>query len=368
VQLLDEALYPDEVLLTIARSPADPPFWATVPRDVPPRMSFLNEGPWCKRMNVNDGSTSSTVDCDEYRQLLRPFTEPAVDPKSTEVASCFDNCDGSSATCEIIRDGVVFTIGDIPFAASSTKCAPKAGGAVIPLPPPAFPSGLFHSFTLSDIATTYIGFATNLAAVEFDDSVYPPTVKVYAVEREGDPTDWQYLTPTEFGFDPWNTGPVAVYESKGHNVLSIPLPCCLCYGQRLSAFSITKNEAARTQIFTLSSLGFGGGSVDGLMGRAFNWGLFYSDTVKLYDLTAEALPDAVASPKTLDPDLCDVIASCPVSPCSLAVDGGCPFNPTAKCMDDVCGGCNARWLCGNTDITNQCDATPASEWQCPNTP
>ena len=346
VQLLDVVPFPDKVLLTIARTAADPPYWVTLKDPAPtPRMSFVSDGPWCKLMNVHDGTVSATVPCDDYQSLIRPYSEPMVDPKNTKVVSCYDNCDGSSATCEISRGGITFTIGSIPYYASSTLCTPPALGTVISEPPLAANMDLFSSFTLSDAATTYIGFATNMVAVEFDDAVYPPTVTLYDVERDGDVTDWSYLTPGQFGYfgSGMTTGSLAVYESNGHNVMSIPLPCCLCYSRRLSAYSIVKDEATRTQVFTLSSLGFGGGSVDGAMGRVLNWGLFYSDSLKLFDLGGTDLLNSASFLKEFEPDLCDVVASCAVSPCSVATE--CGYNPTAVCVDDYCGMLWVEMLC-----------------------
>ena len=55
------------------------------------------------------------------------------------------------------------------------------------------------------------------------------------------------------------------------------------------------------------------------------------------------------------PDLCDVVVNCYLDPCLLST---CPQNPTAICVSDYCGGCNARWYYGGSDITMSCDTTP----------
>lgn len=72
------------------------------------------------------------------------------------------------------------------------------------------------------------------------------------------------------------------------------------------------------------------------MARVFNWGLFYSESLRVFDLdgTTDLLNSATLL-KTFEPDLCDVMAQCIVSPCSVAP--ACGFNPTATCVDDFCG-------------------------------
>ena len=43
----------------------------------------------------------------------------------------------------------------------------------------------------------------------------------------------------------------------------------------------------------------------------------------------------------------------------------CDYNPTAVCQTDYCGGCNARWYCGESDITMSCSSSGISSWICP---
>nr|KAI8760375.1 hypothetical protein BgiMline_007528 [Biomphalaria glabrata] len=52
------------------------------------------------------------------------------------------------------------------------------------------------------------------------------------------------------------------------------------------------------------------------------------------------------------PKLCANIVNCFVRPCQFAQ---CSVSG-AVCMDDYCGGCNARWYVGNTEVTSQCAA------------
>jgi len=164
---------------------------------------------------------------------------------------------------------------------------------------------------------------------------------MYTVERMG---DWSYLTPGQLWHDIFN---VVIYPKI--NILRVTLPCCICYGWRLNAYSITTDKSSMTQIFTLKSLGFGGGSVDAVKHRVINWGLFFSETVTVYDLN-----NGLVTTNTFKPNLCDFTANCFVSPCSVSK---CPLNPGAVCMDDYCG-CNARWFCGTSDVTNYCDTGP----------
>lgn len=137
-------------------------------------------------MNVNDGTVTSTVPCEDYTTLIRPYAEPMFDRMTTEVVTCYDNCDGATATCEILRGGITYTVGSVPYPASSTLCTPPTVGTDISRPPVLADPGFFSSFTLSDIATTYIGFKTNMVAIEFDDTQSPPAITIWDVERDGD--------------------------------------------------------------------------------------------------------------------------------------------------------------------------------------
>ena len=299
VQLLDEIIFPDSVLLTISRTGAD-----TTPQT-----------PWCKIMNVIDGSVGRTLDCDARRwnRVVREYTAPDI--KSTTV-SCKDNCDGSTATCTIVRYSVPFTIDNIPFSASSAGCSTITTGSI------------FTSFTINDLSTTYISFSTNMVGIEFDESVSPHTYKLYNVHRMG---DWSYLIPEGWYSDHLAQG-IKIYSDA--NVLSVPLPCCLCHGRKLSSYSIETDKDTDTQIFTLNSLGFGGGNVDAIKQRVLNQGLFFSQSVYVYDLSNGG------SVTSFKPDLCDFMARCKVSPCESAL---CPMNSGAVCVEDYCGGCNTKW-------------------------
>jgi len=124
----------------------------------------------------------------------------------------------------------------------------------------------------------------------------------------------------------------------------------LCYGRKLSKYSIVTDTDKDTQIFTLNSLGFGGGNVDALKQRVYNQGLFFSQSVSVYDLNNEG------SVVSFEPDLCDFIAQCDVSPCLNAV---CAMNAAAVCVEDRCGGCNTKWFCGTADVTAYCERGPS---------
>ena len=298
VQLLDEIIFPDSVLLTISRVSTDPASQQT---------------PWCKIMNVRDGSVGRTLDCDARRwdRVIREYTEP--DTKSTTV-SCTDNCDGSTASCTIVRYSVPFVIDNIPYSDSSVGCTALTTDA------------FFISFTINDISTTYISFSTNMVGIEF---IGNERYKMYNVYRLG---DWSNLIPE--GWHSYHLGQgIKIYSDA--NVLSDPLPCCLCHGRKLSAYSIVTDSDKDTQTFTLNSLGYGGGNVDAVTQRVYNQGLFFSQSVSVYDLGPNG-----GEASSFDPDLCDFIAECAVSPCQNAV---CAMNSEAVCVEDYCGGCNTKW-------------------------
>merc|ERR1712087_900588 len=135
------------------------------------------------------------------------------------------------------------------------------------------------------------------------------------------------------------------------NVLSVPLPCCVCHGRKLSAYSIVTDSDTDTQIFTLTSLGYGGGNVDAVQQRVINQGLFFSQSVTIYDLS-----NGGNDVTSFEPDLCDFMAQCKVSPCMNAV---CPMNSGAVCVEDYCGGCNTKWFCGTADVSAYCEQGPS---------
>ena len=306
VELLDENLYPDSVLLTIYRSTQNP--------SDPPRLIFDDPsgGPWCKIMNINDGSVGDVVDCNHYTNLTRNFGTGDIDPTDTTVR-CTDNCDGSTATCNIIRNHISYNISNIPFMASdtSTSCVSSNDD-----------DDIFIAFTINDITTTYINFATNMVGLVFDGDVL---LNVINVDREG---DWDYLTPGSFAPD---NNPI-IYSNV--NVIQNALPCCVCYSWKLNSYTIESDPTnVYDQVFTLNSLEFGGGYVDIIKSRGYHWGLGFSTAVTIYDLLD-------GSSVKHEPDLCDVIVNCLVDPC---LSSSCPENPSATCQADYCGGCNAKW-------------------------
>ncbi|XP_055346561.1 uncharacterized protein LOC129594040 [Paramacrobiotus metropolitanus] len=46
--------------------------------------------------------------------------------------------------------------------------------------------------------------------------------------------------------------------------------------------------------------------------------------------------------------------NCFVQPCRFA---SCPAHPSAKCSDDYCGGCKARFYVGTREVTSTCAST-----------
>ena len=316
VQLLDAIQYPDELLLTINRVANSQSITLGTQR-----LSFNDPtgGPWCKLMNVNDGSVSDVLNCTDYSSLTRDYA--SVDTSTTTV-DCDDNCDGATATCTINRNGVNYTISDIPFNGSQSPCDTTNTGIITI----GGGNGLYTAFTLEDISTTYIVFNTNTVGVVFDDSTASVTPTVIDVQLLGDFSS--SLTPgNAFGY-----APQFYYDV---NVMSIGLPCCLCYGARYAQYTIDNapSTSAYDQIITFSSIG-SDTRIDTVKERGINANLgFYGDSVTIYDLSD-------GSSVTFDPDLCDIIAYCFADPCESS---SCPYNPSATCIADYCGGCNARW-------------------------
>ncbi len=323
-QLLSVIDYPDSLLLTIRKSSGFPRF-NPVPLPISPispvspviPVPVIDNGPWCKIMNVNTGSVGNVVSCSDYNNKIRNYATP--DTKSTTVL-CKDNCDGSTAKCTITRNGVTHSIDNIRYLASSVQCINN-----IQL------GGIFISFTIinNNIETTYISFATNMIAIEWNDNISPISYTIYDVDREG---DWDTLIPGGW-FAEINRSP-SVYSDI--NIIKVALPCCICHSYRLITYSITTNTVDMTQVFTLTELGWGGGQIDAVKSRVFNNGLFYSDTLTVYDLSRGGVANS------FKPNLCNFMARCRVEPCSdLSLK--CTYNPTARCVNDYCGGCNAKW-------------------------
>ncbi|CAG5123263.1 unnamed protein product, partial [Candidula unifasciata] len=47
--------------------------------------------------------------------------------------------------------------------------------------------------------------------------------------------------------------------------------------------------------------------------------------------------------------------NCFVAPCDVST---CPRYPNARCVDDYCGGCNARYFVNDTEVTRFCPSSP----------
>ena len=314
VQLLDAVQYPDQVLLTISRTTEQYP--ATI--GTRPRLTFDDStgGPWCKIMNVHDGSVGNVVNCDDYASLTRNYA--SVDVSSTSV-TCQDNCDGETATCVIIRNRENLTLSDIPFPGSdNTSCTDNKNNRFSI-------AGFYTAFTNEEIFTTYIIFNTNTVGIVFDDSTIPVTTQIINVQRVG---DWSYALPGGWGYSP------RFYYDV--DVLSVQLPCCLCYGAAYSKYTIEEagSESIYDQVFTLYSIG-DDTRIDVIKERGIKADTaFNTAQITIYDLSD-------ASSVTFEPDLCDVIVNCFVDPCQSST---CAYNPTATCVADYCGGCNARWF------------------------
>ena len=217
VQLLDvTTTYPDSVLIEIYKA-----------RNAP----LNHEGPICKIMNINDTSVGDVVKCDDYSELIRDFDVVDTDTTNTMV-TCKDNCDGLSATCNIMRNYKPYSIQDIPFLASDTSsnCDPDDS---------SFTS--FASFTINDISTTYILF---------------------------------------FFF----------YSSS--NIIRSALGCCTCLSYSLSVYDIENIDYpdptnGYDQIFSVFSFQTHGGHVDAVKSRVYHWGIS-SNTVNIYHVSDDS--------------------------------------------------------------------------------
>eukprot|EP01084_Bolivina_argentea_P025611 47626_1 len=319
VELLSPTEYPDEVLLTIDRT-TDMSGTTPSPSGPTPRLTFDNDGPWCKIMNINDGSVSDVVSCDAH--ITRPWA--TVDDPST--VTCQDNCDGSTATCVIVKNDVTYTIPDISYSDSTGCSSPTVGS-------------FFVNITIGD--TVYISFLSSMVGIKFHSAT---SYDKYTIERAGDTNVWSVLKPS-------TTGSINLPQVSGiySAVNIIQVSPGMCFGYLFYKYDIVSDPDTLTETFTLSDGPFWeGGYIDDVNLLGFHWGLMYSNQIEIYDFNTE-------TSKTFEPNLCDVVrVDCPSVPCDeqgLA----CQHNELAKCVNDYCGGCNARWICGGDDITTYCD-------------
>ncbi|XP_060084701.1 kielin/chordin-like protein [Ylistrum balloti] len=65
-----------------------------------------------------------------------------------------------------------------------------------------------------------------------------------------------------------------------------------------------------------------------------------------------SLPDPNPLPTPCPPDV--PMAFCTFIPCEKET---CPNHPQAKCVDNYCGGCNAKFYLNGRDVTNTCKQT-----------
>ena len=240
VELLDSSIYPDSVLLTIGRT--DSSF-----------LEFANSSPWCKVMNIKNGSVSNTIyNCSSYENYSRDYADPDTDPMSTNI-SCTDNCDGSTATCIISRGDTTYNISSITYNDSDCSYASSAESNLSNIS--------INTFTINPINTSYIVFSSNAVSVIFNDTVDSYTV--YDVVQEG---DWWYVIPGGYGVD---YSP-SLYSAVG--VMEIALPCCACYSHSLSMYHIETDEDTMTQTMNIKQLTWGG-FVDDIQHRVVQLGL-----------------------------------------------------------------------------------------------
>jgi len=327
VQLLNQQ-YPDSVLLTFARTPSNTLTFPSDPSITVPTTTVDN-GPWCKVMNVLNGDVGDVVECADYATLVRDWTSVDVNA-NTEDVQCYDNCDGASATCTILQSGrITFSIADVPYLNSQIQC----------LSTDPTDNALLGVIWFDIGSTLYIKFASDddVVGVQSDLSTTPPAVTLLSVAAAG---DWSSMTTW---FDTLSTG---VYSTV--SVLQRELPCCLCDGYTLLQYSVTSDPSGDyDEILTLDAVGFNGGFVDSVTQRAIKWGP-YGQSVRVYDLSG------TGSLTTLEPDLCPGYVDCLMSPC---LNAECPYDANARCVEDYCGACTARWFCGSVEITDLCSST-----------
>ena len=238
VHLLDAITYPDSVLLKISKV-------------ILPGTPRNEAGPKCKIMNINDGSVGQPVNCDDYSGSIRAYGVADTDPTNTNV-KCDVNCDGSTATsCNITRNDNLY-----PFNVN-INCN----------------NNEFASFTINDISTTYIRFEENMFGLVFnndDSSAVTTPFEIINVDQKGN----------KIGT---NINPM-IYSSS--NIIENEIPCChTCFRYTLFTYNIevdTDTTNNYDQIFTYESFEHGGGLIDTVKSRVYQWKRSYSNYINVY--------------------------------------------------------------------------------------
>ena len=256
IRLLDAIEYPDSVLLEIYK--------------VIEQNSPINDlGPKCKIMNINDGSVSQSVNCNDYSGLIRDFSIADIDTTNTNVTCNNVNCDGSTTLCNIIRNNNLYEFN------LNTNCAPTEFGY-----------DKFISFTINELSTTYIIFQQDIFGLVFTDSLDSSSFKIINVQQKGD-DDLHFL---RFNTIDTNSKPT-IYSSS--NIIKNELGCCgFCYSYRLSTYKIeddTNETNNYDQIFTFKSFQEPGGYIDAVKSRIYYLDRYYSDYINIYKLSDDQL-------------------------------------------------------------------------------
>eukprot|EP01083_Nonionella_stella_P033484 91657_1 len=168
--------------------------------------------PYCKVLNVNDGTVSDVVSCDQDMNV-REWPSGDTDPSSTSILSALDNYDG---TVDILlsRNGSTVGITGIPYSQSASS-----------------PTLYYDQFTLSSIYTTFIflssqSFTFEIVRVTFDSL------------SDNSSPNISNLGTAAVSWGAWQIGGmpngIPVYEDA--HALQLPAACCVCASQFIARY------------------------------------------------------------------------------------------------------------------------------------
>eukprot|EP01083_Nonionella_stella_P308306 1087097_1 len=214
---------------------------------------------YCKILNVNDGTVSDVVSCD---QDVREWSSGDTDPSSTSITSAEDNNDG---TVDILlsRNDLTVGITGIPYTQSGES------------------STLYYDqFTISSIYTTFIFLTPQQYTVEI------VRITFNSLSDNTSPTVSNMGT-ADWPWGEWEVGNtpnmIPVYEDA--YALQLPLVCCLCDSQFIARYYFEYDALSGEISGVQMDKQINGGIVDKLGQKAYDWGIAFPTAIDVYDLS-----------------------------------------------------------------------------------
>eukprot|EP01084_Bolivina_argentea_P100340 180184_1 len=220
----------------------------------------INHQYYCKILNVNDGTVSGVVSCNDNKYTVRDWSSGDIDPTSTEILSATNNND---RTVNIIlrRNNANIGITRIPYTYSNMT------------------ELYYDQFTVNSMYTTFVmlspeQFILEIIMITFASATdnRSPKVKNLGSVNSWNLWDIEYSTPNK----------ISVYENA--NTIQLPLICCLCYSNFLSRYyfnyDATSGEISGIEVDT----NIDGGIVDAIGQKAYWFATLFATQIKVYDL------------------------------------------------------------------------------------